>query len=144
MVKQLMSEILNVLKLNVIVAGFILFGLTYGTEAQTKRMGSFSNVDAFEFHMELQKFGNAVLIDVRTKQEFKTERIPHSILADEKKVLMSMIDTLDREQPLFVYCDEGTRSFTACMILADNGFKNIYNLEKGLIEWKKQGFTVEE
>lgn len=92
--------------------------------------------------MKLNQFGNAVLIDVRTKKEFRKERLPNSILADKKKVLLSIADTLDHEQPLFVYCDEGSRSFTACILLADEGFKKIYNLEDGLIEWKRAGFQV--
>ena len=144
MVKQIMSENLFLMKPDAIIISFILFGLVSYSEAQTKKMQSFSNVDALEFHMGLQKYGNAVLIDVRTKREHKTERIPNSVLADKKKVLMSMMDTLDREQPLFVYCDEGSRSFTACIILADNGFTHIYNLENGLIEWEKEGFAIEE
>ncbi len=128
----------------IVFACILLLAWFQKSEAQPKEMQSFSNIDAVEFHMGLQKYGNAVLIDVRTKREHKTERIPNSVLADKKKVLMSMMDTLDREQPLYVYCDEGSRSFTACIILADNGFTHIYNLEKGLIEWKKQGFVLEE
>lgn len=111
---------------------------------QKKNIQAFKSVDAVEFFIKMQQHDNSVLIDVRTKREYKKERIDNSILAKKKKILLSIADTLDHEQPVFVYCDVGTRSFTACIILTDMGFKNVYNLERGLIEWKEAGYPVVE
>lgn len=40
-----------------------------------------------------------------------------------------------KDKNIIVYCRSGHRSITACNLLELEGFKNIYNLEKGIIEF---------
>lgn len=118
---------------------FLLFSLA-GT--QPKVIHSFSSIDPLEFRIEMESHSNAILLDVQTRKQYKKQHIAGSVLADEKKVLLSIADTLDLDQPLLVYCNEGDRSFTACMLLTDKGFKKVYNLEGGLKAWEEHGFPV--
>ena len=87
---------------------------------------------------------NMVLIDVRTVREFQKERIPNALLADNSKVLSNITDTLDLEQPLFIYCDDEARSSTACNLLIEKGFKNVYLLKEGLIGWKIHNLEIDD
>lgn len=70
----------------------------------------------------------AVLLDVRTPEEFRKGRIPGST-----NVPLQCIDVVedvveDKNVPLFVYCHSGSRSSRAVGALMDMGFKNVKNL----------------
>jgi len=88
-------------------------------------------------------FENEVLIDVRSYKEFRVERINNAILAGNSEELLAITDTLDFEQPLFIYCEEESRSITACSILIGRGFKQIHILKEGIFGWKQQGLAVD-
>jgi len=66
--------------------------------------------------------GDAVLLDVRTAGEFSKGHIPGAlnIPVDE---LRQRLDELPRGKAVAVYCGVGTRSYIACRILKQRGFK---------------------
>ena len=48
----------------------------------------------------------------------------------------------DKTKPIFVYCRVGGRSAKAADKLSQMGFKEVYNLEGGIIQWTESGFPV--
>ena len=74
---------------------------------------------------ELLKQG-AVVIDVRSAQEFAAAASPGSINIPLSE-LGKERSCLDREKPVVVCCASGTRSAAARMILRKNGFKVVLN-----------------
>jgi len=42
---------------------------------------------------------------------------------------------IDKNKEIFVYCHSGARSYNACKILEQLGFKTVYNLIGGISEW---------
>lgn len=79
------------------------------------------------------------LIDVRTPKEYEGGHIENATLIDYfssnfKETLL----TLDKEKPLYLYCRSGGRSRKAAKILAEMGFKEIYDLKGGYMAWEKQ------
>jgi len=42
---------------------------------------------------------------------------------------------LDKSKSYLVYCRSGNRSGKACSMMADMGFKNLYNLRGGIGAW---------
>ena len=42
---------------------------------------------------------------------------------------------LDKEKPIAVYCKSGGRSGGASKLLLELGFKEIYDLEGGILNW---------
>ena len=127
------------------VIGFLLlinFFLTGELYSQTKKLKTFKNITPTELKQISESDPTAVILDVRTKKEYRKGHISNSFNAGNSKALTKITDTLDLDQPLLVYCDEGTRSFTACIILKEKGFLNVFNLETGLIGWKESGFNL--
>jgi len=49
---------------------------------------------------------------------------------------------LDRDQPLVVVCHSGRRSALAAGVAAGNRFKQVYNLEGGMLAWTALGYPV--
>ena len=42
---------------------------------------------------------------------------------------------LDKQKPVLVYCLSGGRSASAAELLSEKGFKEVYNLEGGILKW---------
>jgi rhodanese-related sulfurtransferase len=81
----------------------------------------------------------SIILDVRTVEEYEEIFIPNAILANilEPNEFMDVVEKLEKKSKIFVYCRSGVRSQKACNILDQLGFKETYNLNGGILEWKK-------
>jgi len=82
---------------------------------------------------------NITLLDVRTKEEIKSDGAIKNHILVPVQILERNLDKLEKYKStkIFVYCQSGNRSVTASRILSNAGFKS-YNVKGGIIEWKKQ------
>ena len=67
-----------------------------------------------------RKTAGAVLLDVRTKEEYKTGHVPGAVNLPLDSLNSAK---LDKSKPLFVYCLSGARSSRACSYLKDQGYE---------------------
>ena len=77
---------------------------------------------------EYQQREGAILLDVRTPQEYRDGFIPGS-----KNVPLQTIDKVDsvvenKDTALYVYCHSGARSRQAASILQHMGYTNVNNI----------------
>ena len=95
------------------------------------------NLDQLTWKKQFLSEKNAVIIDVRTPEEFDISRIPNSINIDfyNPQNFMKEIEKLDKDIPLYVYCRTGIRSSNSCQLMIELGFKSVYNLLGGIVEW---------
>ncbi len=104
----------------------------------------FTNLDAVEFYIKLNSVADKIILDVREYKEFRKERIPGAISVSNKQLLDKIKDTLDKEIPLFLYCDDISRSLTVCEFLHENEFLNIFILEDGILGWKEMKLPMDK
>lgn len=94
------------------------------------------NLDSEEFLEKYKNDKNAVLLDVRTEDEFNDGHIPNSILIDiYSPSFPEKIKSLDKSKNYYVYCRSGNRSYHAGIFMIREGFKNVYNLTYGVLGW---------
>lgn len=81
---------------------------------------------------------NAVILDVRTEDEFNEGFIANAINIDihRGQDFVNEIEALDKSKNYYVYCRSGMRSAKACEIMNQLGFENAYNLIDGITEWE--------
>ena len=91
-----------------------------------------------EWKSKLENDTNAVILDVRTEEEWNDGIIPSAILNDIHKGqgFLFKLDKLDKSKSYYVYCKAGTRSAQACAIMNQLGFETTYNLVGGFSNWK--------
>lgn len=91
------------------------------------------NVNQTEFK-KLVKDENTVIIDVRTPAEVSQGHIDGATLFIDYNGnnFESKIDKLDKSKSYIVYCRSGGRSANASALMAEKGFKKVYNLEGGI------------
>lgn len=80
---------------------------------------------------------DAIIIDVRTEDEFNEKRIPKAINVDifKGQGFVYRIEELDKEKEYFVYCRSGARSENACNLMHQLGIEKTYNLVGGIMQW---------
>lgn len=74
-----------------------------------------------------------VIIDVRDKDEYIKNNLRNSInipVVNIKRDIRKFIS--NRNERIIVYCSTGDRSAAACQILAEKGYKNVYNVSTGI------------
>jgi rhodanese-related sulfurtransferase len=94
-----------------------------------------NNLSAEEFISASNTFENAIIIDVRTADEYRSGHILNSInLNFFAEDLLDKIEDLEKGKSYLVYCRSGRRSIRVCTWMRNGGFDNqkIFNLDKGL------------
>ena len=79
---------------------------------------------------ELRKRG-ITIIDVRSPQEFQENHIDGAISIPEYEIKKDIIDRINPEEEIIVYCSSGGRSKKAKNKLEKLGYKKVYNLYNG-------------
>ena len=86
-----------------------------------------------------------VSLDVRTPGEFRSGRIDGSILVDYNSGnFRSEVEALDRGKTYLVYCRTGSRSRGAIRVMEEEGFRNVYHLDGGIVKWKEAGLPTQK
>ena len=122
---------------------FFIILFSFQIHAQDAQVDSCRHLNADEFYITMQSCEYPLVIDTRSTREFRRDRIPGAILVKTRSELDKMGDSLDLDQPLFLYCEGGYRSRVACRILCKRGFRNVYNLREGLIEWRLSPYPLD-
>ena len=97
------------------------------------------NLECKDWVKNISSYKESIILDVRTVEEYEEISIPNAILANilEPNEFMDVVEKLEKKSKIFVYCRSGIRSQKACNILDQLGFKKTYNLNGGILEWKK-------
>ncbi|MFC2108985.1 rhodanese-like domain-containing protein [Bacteroidota bacterium] len=90
-------------------------------ESLKKLLGFGPKVD----FLKLIKTG-AIVVDVRTKEEYKTGNIKKSINIP-LHVLQNNLSKIKKDKTIITCCASGMRSNSAKNILLSNGYTNVYN-----------------
>jgi len=88
--------------------------------------------------------GEYVLVDIRTSEEFKQEKIPGAELnldfyADDFE---EQVNKLDKNKKYLYYCRSGHRSGEASALAKKFNFTEAYELDGGINAWKDAGYKT--
>lgn len=101
----------------------------------------FAQLEAKKFQEKWEKEKTtSVLIDVRTIEEYNGGHIEFAKNIDfNGSNFESEIAKIDKEKTIFIYCLSGGRSSAAVSFLEKKGYKNIFELEGGMLAWRSVG-----
>lgn len=122
----------TIFKLSLILLFVPMIACAQGEKETTGAIAK--DVDVTEF-AELIK-GDGLLLDVRTPGEVSAGAIAgHTNINYSASDFSQQLDKLDKNKPVYVYCAAGGRSGKAMKMMADKGFKEVYNLKGGYGAW---------
>jgi rhodanese-related sulfurtransferase len=75
----------------------------------------------------------AIIIDVRENEEYELAHIKGAKLIPLSE-LRERLDEIPKDEPVYLHCRSGQRSYNAVLALQNRGWNNVYNLSGGFIE----------
>jgi len=92
--------------------------------------------DAYAF----LKSGVALLLDVREKSEVNLEEADiKDVVFHPMSVIMDRIKHIPADRPVFILSTSGIQSVKVANLLIRQGFKDVVNIDGGLMLWKAFG-----
>ncbi len=106
----------------------------------------YKNLDAYSAKKIIDENKNNkdfIILDVRTPQEFSSGRIEGSKNINFYDYnFKEELSKLDKDKTYFIYCRSGSRSGKTLELMKSLGFKKVYNLQNGIIEWNKYNLPL--
>jgi rhodanese-related sulfurtransferase len=95
-----------------------------------------NNLNPTEFRRALRDTPDAVIIDVRTPEEFATGHIPGAVNIDYLgEQFWERMEQLDPARAYFIYCRTSRRSVRTGTLMRNGGFRQVYHLDGGWNAW---------
>ena len=93
-----------------------------------KMMNMLKSPDINEMLLEYDNLPNALLLDVRTPQEYSEGHIPLSLNIPLYEMHRLEEERVGKYTPVFLYCRSGARSRVAAQMLRNMGYVNARNI----------------
>lgn len=132
----------NSKKVKAILFTILLFTVLFRVSAQVPDSLKYKSLDPYYFHLNYLKDDKALLIDVREFFEYRKSRINGAVNIPSSGKIEIAADTIDKELHLYFYCTSGFRSKRVAIKFYNYGFRNLYNLDGGIVGWRKEGMAV--
>lgn len=130
------------MKIKSIIFLFIIF-YSGSVNAQNTKEKCYQNINCDDFNLFSEE-KDPLILDVRLYKEYRNERIINAKIASNRGLLKTQLNNIDTNTYILVYCSEGDRSKTACEIICNElNYNKVFNLEKGINQWKKRGYPVD-
>ncbi len=118
--------------------------------APLKSLGSradYTNITAEEAQLIIELHEDAIILDVGTRAEYEMAHLDGALPMPLGRLSYEPYaqDLLDRYHGriIIVYSQSGVKSRETCQLLANYGFKNVYNIDGGIDAWIHTGLAVE-
>ena len=112
-------------------------------ETQAQIIEDITPEEAFALIENNRGNSDFAILDVRTPEEFADGYIEGAINLDyQAENFSGELSKLDKNKTYLVYCRSGKRSAGALNIMAELGFREVYNMTGGIIDWEEAGLAT--
>lgn len=88
------------------------------------------------------KKADVQILDVRTPGETNIGVVEGAIINDISSADFSKnLAKLDKNKPVYVYCEAGGRSAKAAQMMVEMGFKEVHNVSGGMAAWRAKKYA---
>ncbi len=84
---------------------------------------------------EIKNPASFIFLDAREKEEFEISHIPNALQIGYENFDPKVLESIQKNQPIIVYCSLGYRSEKVAEKLLKMGYSNTTNLYGGIFEW---------
>ncbi len=144
-----MKQLLLMLSASLVTAVALVAGcaggetITPAEETATQIIEDITPQEAFTLMQDNEGNPSFVILDVRTAEEFASGYIENAINIDYySDTFRDELNNLDKDKSYLIYCHSGNRSGKALDIMAELGFKEVYNMLGGMIAWNAEGLPT--
>jgi len=115
---------------------FIALFMAITTACEAQKTEGVTIISAEEAKIAMAAEEELILVDIRTPEEFAEGNIKGAKNINFHDAdFEAQMQHLDKEKPLYIYCRSGVRSAKAAKQLQEMGFREIYDIEGGFLNW---------
>lgn len=119
-------------------------GKTAAVTTDSAAPNTYTTVDVRQAHDALSADSDAIIVDVRTPQEWAATGVPaNAVLITLDQITQRAPGALPQDQPIYLICNSGNRSRVAADALLTLGFTSVYNVDGGIQAWLRAGLPSE-
>ena len=122
-------------KITVQIIMVFAFTLMTITATAAEAGGGYTKVSGQELEEMLRDGGAIKVIDVREPRLFNKGRVPGAINIPYNGAHKRILTELNKEDRIVFVCHGGPMGDELAEILIENGYKYVYNLERGMWGW---------
>lgn len=126
--------------ITIVAIGIVIAFIAYNSYMLFPREKAFESVSPREFYKLMQN-ENAFVIDVHVPEQKHLNGTDVWIPYDRLEEMQNLLPQ-DKNTLILVYCRSGHMSKIAASKLAEMGYRNIYDLDGGIIAWQKAGLPI--
>lgn len=105
-----------------------------------------STMNVQELKEKIDKNEDLVLIDCREQAEWDEAHIEqarfHPLSDFDNQIEALESQNIPKDKTIVCQCRSGKRSLQAANMLQDEGYKNLFNLEGGILAWIEEGYPT--
>jgi rhodanese-related sulfurtransferase len=119
---------------------FIWIGILSSLGFSCRPADSSSQEITADDFLKVNEAPNALILDVRTSQEYERGHLPDALLMDIYSPGMEKrLNELDPSKTYYVYCHSGARSRSIVYLMRKRGFSHVYNIRGGMLSLSRAG-----
>jgi rhodanese-related sulfurtransferase len=99
-------------------------------------------LNAKDFHQKIKDSEDILILDCSTIDTYTKEHIEGAITIATSDMMKSLLSDINKDTVIMLYCKYGDRSMKAYSMILELGFNKVYELDKGLVEWKRQAYKT--
>ena len=135
------------LKIAILFSSLLFVGINFSscqnTEKSRDQTTKGGKISVDEFEKKINSGQNTQLIDVRTPEEYNNGFVKGAKNIDWNGTSFeNEIKKLDKEEAVYVYCLSGGRSDAAASKMKELGFKEVYDMQGGMMAWNNAGKAI--
>ena len=148
MVRVNIPKLVMLALLGVLLGSFVWMGGCIGSagnelKTETQIIAEVTPEEANALIQDNKDSPNFTIIDVRTPEEYAAGHIEKAMNLDYNSETFRIdINKLEKNKTYLIYCRSGRRSGMALSIMKELGFREVYNMLGGIIEWEAAGLPV--
>ncbi len=119
--------------------GYVILSKNKGDNLDTMNNSTKFTSESITSEVKSKK---AILVDVRTEQEYAAEHAVGAVNAPLSSIQLKVFPQVDESDVIYVYCHSGARAAVAKVLLNKAGFINVISI-KSLDAWVKMGGKTE-
>lgn len=94
------------------------------------------------FKQQLSKDKKAILLDIRTPEQFRNAYLPQARNIDWLGNFEDYVQEIDTAKAIYLYGLNDSQCLSAVQLLQYKGFRKVFALKGGLYAWQKSGFPL--
>jgi thioredoxin 1 len=124
---------------------FFVLGFLFTSLSACAQSNNNNNFDVKTFETKLNATKDAVVLDVRSTDEFNGGHLAKALnLNYNDPNFAANIAKLDKNKPYFVYCAAGVRSAKAATAMRSSGFTKVFEMKGGINAWQAANLKTEK